>query len=102
MIHELTIGHLDLDAIHDRIAVAVRPLDAATVARVMAELPGLKVEQRDCYLIDPWHGREDAERGEAFAESMRAETEFSVVDRRSGRIIEFGRLTGVAPERMTG
>ncbi len=101
MIHELTIGHLDLDAIHDRRAVAVRPLDAATVARVLAEFPGLKVEQRDGYLIAPWHGREDAERGEAFAERMRAETGCSVIDRRNGRIVELGRLTGIADERAS-
>ncbi len=101
MIHELTIGHLDLDAIHDRIAVAVRPLDAATVARVLAEFPGLEVEQRDGYLVVPWHGREDAERGEVFAERIRNETGCSVVDRRNGRIVELGRLTGIAGERAS-
>jgi hypothetical protein len=63
MIHELTIGHLDPEAIPNRLAIAMRPLDAATVARVLAEFPGLKVERRDGYLIAPWHGREDADRG---------------------------------------
>ena len=67
MIHNLTIGHLNPDAIPDRMAIAVSPLDEATVARVLAEFPGLKVERRDGYLVAPWHGREDADRGEAFA-----------------------------------
>src|SRR4051812_21107770 len=74
MIHDLTIGHLDPDAIADRQAVALRPLDASTVARVFAEFPDLKVEWLDGYLVVPWHGREDAERGEAFAARMQAET----------------------------
>ena len=44
MIHELTIGHLDPNAIGDRQAVALRPLDGETVARVLAEFPGLIVQ----------------------------------------------------------
>jgi len=43
----LTIGHLDPGAIHDRMAIALKPLDAATVARVLAEFPGLNVERCD-------------------------------------------------------
>jgi hypothetical protein len=91
MIHDLTIGHLDPAALRDRLAVTTRPLDDAAVARVLAEFPGLQVEWRDGYLIAPWHGREDAERGEAFAARMRAETGCLVVDRRNGRIVEVGR-----------
>ena len=99
MIHELTIGHLDPAAIRDRMAVAVRPLDEAIVARVLAEFPGLKVERRDGYLIAPWHGREDGERGEAFAARLQAETGCLVADRRNGRIVDLvqkvsGRAAG--------
>jgi hypothetical protein len=53
MIHDLTIGHLDQAAIRDRLAVALRPLDEAAVARVLAGFPGLKVERRDGYLVAP-------------------------------------------------
>ena len=67
MIHELTIGHLDPDAIRDRLAIAIQPLDDLVIARILAEFPGLKLERRDGYLIAPWHGRDDSERGEAFA-----------------------------------
>ena len=91
MIHDLTIGHLDPATIRDRQAVALRPLDPAAVARVLAGFPGLKVEVRDGYVVVPWHGREDGERGEAFAARLQAETGCLVADRRNGRIVELGR-----------
>lgn len=95
MIHDLTIGHLDPDAIHDRVVVAVKPLDPDTVARVLAEFPGLKVEERDGYLVAPWHGREDAERGEAFAARIQTETGCLVADRRNGRVVEVAKSAPV-------
>lgn len=67
MIHDLAIGHLDPATIRDRQTVAVKPLDPAVVARALAGSPGLKVEERAGYVVTPWHGREDGERGEAFA-----------------------------------
>ncbi|WP_165235227.1 hypothetical protein [Aquisphaera insulae] len=96
MIHDLTIGHLDPAAICDRQAVAFQPLDSATVARALAGFPGLKIEECDGYVIAPWHGREDAERGEAFAARLQAETGCLVADRRNGRIIEMGQVAGRA------
>ena len=99
MIHDLTIGHLDPVAIRDRMAVAVRPLDEAIIARVLAEFSGLKIERRDGYLIAPWHGREDGERGEAFAGRLQTETGCLVADRRNGRLVDLvqkvsGRAAG--------
>jgi hypothetical protein len=94
MIHDLTIGHLDPSAIREQVAVVLRPLDDSTVNRVLAEFPALKIERKDGYIIAPWHGREDAERGEAFAARMQAETGCMVADRRNGRIAELGRLVG--------
>ncbi len=99
MIHDLTIGHLDPAAIQERVVVAVRPLDDESVGRVLSEFPGLRVERRDGYLIAPWHGREDGERGEAFAARLQAETGCLVADRRNGRIVELGRI---AAERAAG
>lgn len=95
MIHDLTIGHLDPSAIHDRMAVAIRPLDDEAVARVLAVFPGLNVERRDGYLIAPWHGHEDGGRGEAFAARMQAETGCLVIDRRNGRVVELARADAV-------
>jgi hypothetical protein len=94
MVHNLTIGHLAPEALRGCVAVATRPLDEATIARVLAEFPGLKVERCDGYLIAPWHGRQDAARGEVFAARLQAETGCLVADRRNGRIVELGRATG--------
>ena len=98
MVHDLTIGYLDPEALQGCVAVATRPLDDGTIARVLAEFPGLKVERRDGYLIAPWHGREDADRGAAFAARVQAETGCLVADRRNGRIVELGR----AADRAAG
>jgi hypothetical protein len=95
MIDNLTIGHLDPTAIHDRMAVALRTLDEAEVGRVLAEFPGLSVERRDGYLVAPWHGGKTP-MGGAFAARLQAETGCVVADRQNGRIVEFAR---VAAER---
>ena len=87
MIHDLTVGYLDPEAVRRCEAMSVRPLDAAKVNAVLAEFPGLRVEQRDGFLVVPWHGREDGERGEAFAARIQAETGCLVADRRNGRLI---------------
>ena len=84
MIHELTIGHLDRAALTERRAVALQSLDPAAIDRVLAGFPGLKILRPEGYLVAPWHGRKDGERGEAFAARMQAETGCLVVDRRNG------------------
>jgi hypothetical protein len=94
MIHDLTIGHLDPAALRERRAVASRPLDREAVARVLAGFPGLQVEERDGYVVAPWHGREDGARGEAFAARLQAETGCLVADRRNGRIVTWERAAG--------
>jgi hypothetical protein len=71
--------------------VATSPLDRAEVARVLAGFPGLRIEERVGYVIAPWHGKEDGERGEAFAARLQAETGCLVADRRNGRIVELVR-----------
>ncbi len=88
MFHELTIGHLDPDAIPQLLAITIRQLVEEVIARVLAEFPGLEVDRRAGYSIAPWHGREDGERGDAFAGRMQAETGCLAADRRNGRIVE--------------
>jgi hypothetical protein len=92
MIHDLTLGHLDREAIRERRAVVLQPLDPAVVSRVLAEFPGLSVEHHDGYVTAPWHGREDAGRSAAFAARMQAETGCLVADRRNGRMIRLERM----------
>jgi hypothetical protein len=91
MVHDLTIGYLDPDAVAEQLAIPVRRLDEETIARVLAEFPGLMIEQRAGYVVVPWHGRDDGERGEAFAARLQAETGCLVADRRNGRIVELKR-----------
>jgi hypothetical protein len=81
MIHELTIGYFDAAATRDRQVVALRPLDEAAVARALAEFPGIKTERWNGCLIAPWHGRDDADRGEASAAQSPAHTGCPIVDR---------------------
>ena len=50
---------------------------------------------RGCVVV-PWLGREDGERGEAFAALLQAETGCLVADRRNGRIVELGAAEGRA------
>lgn len=92
MIHDLTIGHLDTAAVRERRAIALRPLDDATVTRVLTGFPGLRSERKDGYVVVPWHGREDGERGEAFAIQLQVETGCLVADRRNGRVVELDQV----------
>ena len=91
LVHDLTVGYLDADALRQRIARSTRPLDDAVVDRVLAEFPGLQIERHDGYLIVPWHGREDGARGEAFASRIQEQTGCMVADRRNGRVVVFSR-----------
>jgi hypothetical protein len=65
MIHKLTIGHLDPDAVRERRVVLTRPLDMGVVARLLRAfgetdreghptLGGLRVEIKDGYVVCPW------------------------------------------------
>lgn len=92
MIHDLTIGHLDSTALRERRVVATKPLGSATVDRILAGFPDLKVEIRDGYVVAPWHGREDGERGATFAALLQSEAGCLVADRRNGRIVELRQV----------
>ncbi len=47
VIHYLTVGHLDPEALRECAAVAIRPLDETAVRRVLAEFPGIMAEHKD-------------------------------------------------------
>jgi len=65
MVHDLTVGHLDPNALRSCAAVPLRPLDLLTVARVLENFPCLKIEERNGYVIAPLArpGRRGARRG---------------------------------------
>ena len=107
MLHSLTIGHLDLDAIRDRLAVAVKPLDRVLVERLLAELGerdadghwilgGGRVEIRDGYVVVPWHGKGPIGPSEEFALRLHRETGCLIADRSHSRIVEPAKLAGMA------
>jgi hypothetical protein len=65
MIHRLTIGHLDPDAVAQRRVVVTRPLDMGFVTQLLREfgepdeagrptISGRPVEIHDGYLVCPW------------------------------------------------
>jgi hypothetical protein len=63
-IHNLTIGHLDTDAIDERRAIVLRPLDPGVVAKHLRALgtrdkngwtlDGMPVEEKAGYLVGRW------------------------------------------------
>jgi hypothetical protein len=65
MIHRLTIGHLDPNAVRERRIVVTRPLDMEIVTRLLREfgepdpagrpnISGRPVEIHDGYIVCPW------------------------------------------------
>jgi hypothetical protein len=65
MLHRLTIGHLDPDAVAQRRVVVTRPLDMGIVMPLLHEfgatdeagrptIGGLRIEVHDGYLVCPW------------------------------------------------
>jgi hypothetical protein len=102
MIHYLHVGHLDPEAIRRSSAVATRPLEAGVVARLLADFPGLEVEQRGGYVVLPWHGLGQADRAEEFALRLMRATGSIAADRRNGRLIEASQLKGLARKQAAG
>jgi hypothetical protein len=88
VIHYMTVGHLDPEALRECAAVAIRPHDDTAVRRVLAEFPGVKAEHRDGYMVLPWHGLGLTRVSEAFALRIRELTGCLIADRRNGRLIE--------------
>src|SRR5437899_1994739 len=65
MIHKLSMGHFDVEALKNRRLVVVRPLDMSAVTRLLQEvgqvgedgrasLEGYAVEFKDGYIVCPW------------------------------------------------
>ena len=96
MVHYLTLGHLDPEAIQGGVATAVRPLEEATVGRVIADFPGLKIERKDGYVVVPWHGLGQVAESEEFALRLMQATGCIAADRRNARLVSPAQLKGWA------
>ena len=88
MIHYLTVGHLDPEALRGCAAVATTPLDETAVRSVLAEFPGIAAELKGGYVVLPWHGLGPVDVSEAFALRLQELTGCLIADRRNGRPIE--------------
>jgi hypothetical protein len=106
MIHNLTIGHLDVPALDERRAVALRPLDEVAVSRHLATLghrdregwtlDGMPVERKDGYLICRWLvGPRRNLVAEEFALRLARETGCVIADREHHRLVSTGDLLGL-------
>jgi hypothetical protein len=92
MIHYLTLGHLDAEAIQGCVALATKLLPEAVIRRVMAEFPGVRAEFQDGCVILPWHGLGREAASEEMAVRLQSLTGCQIADRRNGRLIEAGEL----------
>jgi hypothetical protein len=85
VIHKLTIGHFDVEALMERRLVVLRPLDMRVVTRLLREVGevteqgraticGHPVEIKDGYLVCPWLMAERLLAAEDFAKRLQRET----------------------------
>jgi hypothetical protein len=103
LIHKLTIGHLDVEALKDGRLVVLRPLNMSVVTRLLKEigqvsedggatLGGHTVEVKDGYIICPWLMPLRNPSTETFAKRLHHETGCVIADAKRREII--------APEQL--
>ena len=103
MIHKLTIGHFDIEALKQRRLVVLRSLDMTVVTRLLrdigqvsedgrATLGGHAVELKDGYIVCPWLMALRIVPTEEFAKRLCQETGCVMYDQ--------GRREIVAPEQL--
>ena len=94
MIHKLTLGHFDIEALKNGRLVVLRPLDWSVVTRLLQEigqvdergratLGGHAVEVKEGYLVCPWLLAQRVPATEEFARRLHQETGCVMYD--SGR-----------------
>jgi hypothetical protein len=107
MLHNLTIGHLDTEAIErERRVHILRPLEMEPVNRLLAELgskdaegrPMLgkgKVEIKNGYIVCPWRiGGYSNRVAEQFATRLQQQTGCVLADREHSRIVDAAQFAG--------
>jgi hypothetical protein len=109
MIHNLTIGHLDIGAIDQRRAVVLRPLDELAVSRHLKALgrhvqggwtlDGMPAERLDGYVVCRWLvGPRRNLVAEEFALRLSRETGCVIADREHCRNVPPADLQGLSVE----
>jgi hypothetical protein len=106
VIHNLTMGHFDPEAIADRQAVPLRTLDSQLVRRLLDEvgerdnegrdtLGGLPVEYQNGCVVARWLvGSLRNRKAEEFAVKLHRRTGCLIADREHGRLIDHEALVG--------
>lgn len=105
MIHKLTIGHFDVEALQNRRLVVLRPLDMNVVTRLLREvgqvgeddrasLDGYAIEVKDGYLVCPWLMAHRLLAAEEFARRLRQETGCVLYDTARREIVTLEQMAG--------
>src|SRR5713226_5028380 len=85
MIHKLTIGHFNVEALKNGRVVVLRPIDMSVVIRLLQEvgqgseqgratLGGHPVEVKDGYIVCPWLMAQRVAATEEFARRLQEQT----------------------------
>jgi hypothetical protein len=106
MIHDITAGHFEPEAVIELNETIFRPIDMRIVRRLLRELgatdadgdptlDGWKVRfERGCVIV-PWLGGRTNYVAEEFAIRLQRETGCTLADREHGRVIDPQKLTGM-------
>jgi len=104
MIHKLTIGHFDVEALKKGKLVVLRPLDSEVVTRLLREvgqvgedsrafLGGHVVEMKNGYIVCPWLMGQRVMATEEFAKRLQRETGCILYDAGRREIVSVEQMT---------
>jgi hypothetical protein len=105
MIHKLTIGHFDVEALKNGRLVVLRPLDMRVVTSLLQEigqvgedgrasLGGHAVEIKDGYLVCPWLMAQRVRATEEFARRLQQATGCVMYDAGRREIVTLEQMAG--------
>ena len=103
MIHKLTLGHFDVEALKNRRLVVLRPLDWNVVTRLLHEfgtvdesgratLGDHAVEVKEGYIICPWLMARRVQAAEEFARRLHQETGCVMYDASRHEIVRLEQM----------
>jgi hypothetical protein len=105
MIHKLTLGHFDVEALKNARLAVLRPLDMSVVTRLLREvgqvgeqgqvsLGGHAVEIKDGYIVCPWLMVQRVLATEVFARRLHQETGCLMYDAGRREIVTLEQMAG--------
>src|SRR5947209_19539611 len=105
MIHKLSMGHFDVEALKSSRLVVLQPLDMSIVTRLLREigqvsedgrasLGGHAVEVKDGYIVCPWLMAQRVLATEEFARRLQQETGCVLYDAGRREMVTLEQLAG--------